>query len=141
MKEIKAAFDAAPGKITQGVAFAIGRSIQKIERNVKREAPSNKRMTGGNLKQSVRSSMLGIASGKVEVGVDYGIFVEKGTRPHLITAKNKKVLASRSNSGFTIFGKTVNHPGTKPNPFFQRGIDKSEGDVAQYFKDVLANAI
>lgn len=56
------------------------------------------------------------------------IFLEKGTRPHVIVPRNKKVLrfapaGSRRLSGAPrkgakmIFTKRVNHPGTKAYPF------------------------
>lgn len=131
LKEIKAKFDQAPGKMTQEVDTAVRKSILRIEGATKREAPVNKQSAGGNLRQSIRSGMLGVASGEVEVGVDYGVFVEEGTRPHVITAKSAKVLANKYTG--QIFGRTVNHPGTKANPFFKRGIDASEGDIAAYF--------
>lgn len=134
LEAIKAVFDQAPAKTTQEVDYAIRKSILRIESTVKREAPVNKQSGGGNLHQSIRSSMLGVASGKVEVGVDYGVYVEQGTRPHVIRAVNAKVLANRQGQ---IFGKTVNHPGTKANPFFQRGIDKAQPDISAYFARAL----
>lgn len=59
-------------------------------------------------------------------------FFEKGTRPHPIRVKNKKVLATLSEytnkaynlstdkmgNEWQIFGKKVQHPGTSPKPFF-----------------------
>lgn len=51
---------------------------------------------------------------KVSTNVEYARFVEFGTKPHIIRAKNKPVLGTKK-VGF--FGKEVNHPGTKPKPF------------------------
>lgn len=48
-----------------------------------------------------------------EYGFGYEYLVVNGTAPHIITAKNAKVLTN----GKSFFGKTVNHTGTKANPF------------------------
>lgn len=132
-------FRMAPIRMTEEISRAINASIQTVERNVKREAPVNKQTGGGNLRQSIRSSMLGVASGKVEVGAEYGAAVETGTRPHLIRPVKKKALANRRTGQF--FGKLVRHPGTKPNPFFERGVDASRSSIDQFFIRAVQNAL
>lgn len=47
---------------------------------------------------------------------EYDIFVEKGTKPHMISAKPGSVLAFKV-GGKQVFARTVRHPGTRPNPF------------------------
>jgi HK97 gp10 family phage protein len=136
---VQTVFRAAPLKMTDEIHKAIQRSILTIERNVKREAPVNKKPGGGNLRQSVRSSMLGVASGTVEVGAEYGIYVEGGTRPHQIRPVRKMVLANRRTG--EIFGRLVNHPGTKANPFFSRGVDQSRADIDRFFIKAVQNAL
>lgn len=50
---------------------------------------------------------------------DYGKFVRGGTKPHIIRARLKKSLHFFvGNSEF--FAASVNHPGTKPNPYHER---------------------
>lgn len=132
-------FKAAPLKLTDEIHKAIAFSVQKIQRNTMREAPVNKQSGGGNLRQSIRSSMLGVASGMVEVGAEYGVYVEAGTRPHIIVPKVKRALANRRTN--QMFGRVVHHPGTKPNPFFGRGVDASQGDIDQAFIKAAQNAL
>lgn len=59
------------------------------------------------------------------------VFLEKGTKPHIIRPKNKKALAFRSlekgpsgnsNYGDKIIVKEVKHPGFEARPFFDKGI-------------------
>jgi HK97 gp10 family phage protein len=137
--QVTALFKAAPARMTQEIHNAVSRSILQIERNVKREAPVNKRGGGGNLRQSIRSQMLGVAKGMVEVGAEYGAFVEFGTRPHVIRVKHKKVLANRREN--KIFGEVVHHPGTRANPFFTRGISASERAVNKEFEKAVKNVL
>ena len=51
----------------------------------------------------------------------YAAFMEDGTKPHVIEARNAKALRFRGRTGF-VFRKRVNHPGTKAYRFMERGI-------------------
>lgn len=61
----------------------------------------------------------------------YAPYVEFGTRPHIITAVNAKVLANRKTG--QIFGPVVHHPGTKANPFLERILAASKPDIDALF--------
>lgn len=137
--QVDKAFRKAPEKMTGELHDAIAQSILRIERNTKREAPVNKQGGGGNLRQSIRSQMIGTAKGMVEVGAEYGAYVEFGTRPHIIRVKNKKVLANRRTN--QIFGRVVHHPGTKANPFFSRGIKATEEIFNSNIMQAVRNAL
>jgi len=129
---IKNRFKMAPIKMTMELNKAVGRIITKIESSAKRNAPVNKRSGGGNLRQSIRSMMTGPASGKVEVGANYAVFVHEGTRPHVIRIRQKKVLANVREK--KIFGKVVMHPGTRANPFLQDAVDQNENFIDKEFR-------
>ncbi|MCR8679240.1 MULTISPECIES: HK97 gp10 family phage protein [Campylobacter] len=82
----------------------------------------------GNLKKDIK--VISYSHKKVIVGntklAPYAKFVHFGTKPHIIKAKNKKVLAAKGK----IFGKKVNHPGTKASPYLKNALDsyiKGEG--------------
>lgn len=75
--------------------------------------------------------------GKVEARAPYAIFVHEGTAPHVIAAKNRKVLSD----GSQIFGKRVNHPGTKAQPFFTRGIRASEAKITSLISQDMDNIL
>ena len=65
-------------------------------------------------------SVPGATTYELADGVTYGIHVEFGTDPHLIIAKNKKVLANKKKG--LIFGKIVHHPGTTSQPFMRPAL-------------------
>lgn len=128
---IKATFQKYPREMSTELHSAIGKSIKQVQSKAMREAPVNKQSGGGNLRQSIRASMTGALSGVVEVGVQYATYVHDGTRPHIIEVRNKKVLAN-SRTG-QVFGRKVNHPGTRANPFLQRAVDQAKPDIDRYF--------
>jgi hypothetical protein len=90
--------------------------------------------------------MTGRFSGVIESKAKYSLFVEDGTKPHIITT-SKRTLARKpagswsnvSKKGYAIFGKTVHHPGTKANPYMKRGIEKSKNDINGFFKKAILN--
>jgi len=65
----------------------------------------------------------------------YAPYVEFGTAPHLITAKNARVLANTKTG--QIFGPVVHHPGTKANPFLERIMAAAQPDIDALFLGAL----
>lgn len=129
------AFNNAPELATEEFSDALDKSIKKVEGDAKKNAPVNKQTGGGNLRQSIRSFMRGKATGIVEVGAKYAIYVHEGTRAHEINVRTKKVLANRRTG--QIFGKRVQHPGTRANPFLRNAAEGSEGFINNLFTNAL----
>lgn len=65
----------------------------------------------------------------------YAPYVEFGTPPHTITAKNARVLANMKTG--QIFGPVVHHPGTKANPFMERIVASAQPDIDTLFVGAL----
>jgi len=87
------------------------------ERLAKKKAPAKE----GDLRQKIRSEIQkGTLTGTVISGADHSAPVEFGSKPHVIRAWNKKVLANVNTGQF--FGKKVNHPGTSPQPFLEPAV-------------------
>lgn len=112
-----------------------------VERHVKRKAPHKT----GKLKSSITHTVAGYGA---VVYANEGIapyvdWVIDGTRPHKICAKNKQALwwgekgfglvitpgGSGHFTGLEHPVKCVNHPGTKPNPFFEKGYEEAKDDM------------
>jgi hypothetical protein len=65
--------------------------------------------------------------------------IEKGTKPHDITAGPGKLMPVFSKSGFTgKFAKTIHHKGSKSFKPFSRSIDSSWNIVSQTVSDKVA---
>ena len=64
--------------------------------------------------------------------VKYGPSVEYGSKPHIIKAKNAKVLTD----GKTFFGKQVRHPGTSPQSYLRLAFDTCKKNTP----DIMAKA-
>lgn len=97
-----------------------------LESNIKREAPYDQ----GRLRRSIRVDTrlfdgYGLVTGYWDEGLaPHGIYVLAGTKPHDIRPKHKKALAWEGMPTDYPVG-VVHHPGTKPNDFLGRGLQKT----------------
>jgi len=64
---------------------------------------------------------------------NYAVHVEFGTKPHVIlyTKPGRGGLYNKDTG--QGFGRRVNHPGTRPNPFMERIVKDSEGEINKTF--------
>jgi HK97 gp10 family phage protein len=103
--------------------------------------------------------------------LEYAVFVERGTRPHIIRPRRARALrfevggetvfaayvVQPSRGGLVItpkrrralrfevprrvvFAKKVEHPGTEPQPFFQRALQKYRAQWKRIWKGVMGGA-
>lgn len=68
--------------------------------------------------------------------VNYGVFVEFGTKPHIITPSKKKSLRFFIGSK-AVFSKSVKHPGYKGDPFLMNAAKETFGNLERIFNTEL----
>lgn len=90
-----------------------------------------------NLSRSITLGQVSASAVTIEAQAPYAGYVEHGTRPHRITPKNAKALrfapskAGRRLTGTprtgasVVFAMSVEHPGTKAQPFMRPGAEKA----------------
>lgn len=114
-----------------------GRQVSKDAQNY---LTSNGNINTGKLHNSIKGqySKLSNVGFKytVSAGAKHAIFIEEGTRPHIIRARRKKVLMFYQD-GKPVFTKEVFHPGTKESPFMSRALQ----DNAPCFIDSIEEVI
>ena len=94
---------------------ALERAIPAIANDLQTELKIKAPVDTARLRQSIK--VIVTNKGLLISMVNYGLFVEFGTPPHVIKPKSKKALKF----GDTIV-KKVNHPGTRPNPFIRTAL-------------------
>jgi len=67
--------------------------------------------------------------------VPYWVYVEKGTRPHMIFPVNASVLHFTV-GGQDVFTRYVFHPGTKPNPVVERSWKRALAAVPEIWAKI-----
>lgn len=104
------------------LAFIEGLAFDIVNR-LKQRCP----VDNGQLRSSINFNVSG---NTINISMlDYGVYVEFGTPPHVIRPKNRKSLKfeagrkARLESGGKnpnmVFAKEVKHPGTRPQPFIR----------------------
>ena len=78
---------------------------------------------------------------KLQALAPYAKFVVEGTRPHEIHPASANVLVFKAKSGDLVFTKLVRHPGTKPNPFLQRAVDKAREQIDSIWAELFYNLV
>lgn len=104
----------------------VGRFVRRNARTVEYQQKSLAPVRSGALKRSI-GTWYGRFNGELEarVGanpapgnnrVGYALYMQKGTRPHVIRPRQAKALRFVMN-GQVVYAAKVNHPGTRPRPY------------------------
>jgi HK97 gp10 family phage protein len=100
--------------------------------SMRQEAPE----VTGALKSSITIEKIGELTYVVGPTVDYSIYVEYGTKPHLILPKHARALRFETEDGI-VFAKKVYHPGSAPNPFVHRAAEATIRNAGQIIGEVV----
>jgi len=141
---------------TESFRIAILKATLEMKKAAKlkiRQMTRGSRVKSGYLINNIihRVTSKGI-TGEVISKAPYSIFIEEGTRPHIVRRRTKKVLAGplrgrppgwnvseKSKSmGYATYGKEIRHPGTQPRPFmypaWRYGMKVFERELRKVFR-------
>lgn len=105
---------------------------------------SGRSFTGrtGQLAQSIGWRPAGGGSSEVYANAEYAGFVENGTRPHVIRPGNRLALRFPVGGGAGFgFARMINHPGSRPHPFFFADSSVRSEHMQAAGRSVLAGII
>ena len=124
LADLQRMLDTLPAKIEANIMRgALRAGVKELAQEAQRTAAFVDR--SGALRDSIRTTTR-MRAGTVQAAMVsgpnkkdkrpyYGRFIEFGTKPHVIKAKNGKVLA--------IGVSSVHHPGIRPHPFMRPAMD------------------
>lgn len=121
-------------KSRDNVQKAIKKSAFNIESQAKKNLASNKSVVTGHLRRSVATQMGDLEATIHTSNVKYAVIVEKGSRPHIIRAKNKKALYWK---GASHPVKQVNHPGSKAKPYLEPAFESEKDKFIENLKEAI----
>lgn len=123
--------------------------LQRIKEEALREAKRNAPVKFGRLRANIRGRILNYGTRKpdIEIYVDeakvpYANIVAEGSKKHIILPKRGKWLHWIGEKGEVWVRKvgppvTAIHPGTKPNPFLERTMQKMRPRLIRRLEEVL----
>jgi hypothetical protein len=130
LSQLTSAFAKAPATVTPILQRALSASSAILaSHTIKGIVP----WRTGFLTQTFRAEMQGLVLHWFPTA-SYAPYVEFGTRPHVITAKNAQALYW---PGAAHPVKSVNHPGTAPNDFMGRIVQASQSEINAQFATAL----
>ena len=106
----------------------------KIEATAKANLTNNRSVKTGHLRRGIVTD---VGNMKVSVhtsNIKYARGVEEGTKPHIITAKNKKALYWK---GAKRPVKLVNHPGSKAKPYLEPAFESEKDKFIENLKEAI----
>lgn len=120
----------------------VGRDIERYARAAIREAGERAEHLAktttrfedvtGALRRSIGFRMSGDYSGQFFASAPHALFVEAGTRPHVIEARNAPMLRFQI-GGRWISARSVRHPGTRARDFMRDAAEQSNaGELVEY---------
>jgi len=95
----------------------------------------------GKLARSIVTEVDEDGEASIKALAPYAAYVIRGTAPREIRPVNASCLAFRAAGGDMVFTRFVRHPGTKPNPFLQRAVDKARENVEEIFDELFGEMI
>jgi Bacteriophage HK97-gp10, putative tail-component len=99
--------------------------------------PSDPPATGSFFRGDLEGS---VGFGATSNGFPYGLALEFGSAPHVITPKHRRALRFAGGGGW-VFATKVNHPGTKEGRFMRDALDSSAPAITQAFESSIDDAI
>ena len=118
-------------RLEEAVKSLVERAADYGEEEMKRRAPVRK----GRLRGSIRKRVdLVNLEAEVGPGVPYAVFVEFGTRPHIIRPVRAQALRFEV-GGEIVFAKLVRHPGTRPQPFMRETAEAVERRIPGLWRE------
>lgn len=109
--------------------YEFTRLAYELHANARMNAP----VDTGQLKRMISINRKNEFHYQIISNAEYSIFVEYGTSPHIIRAKNKSSLYWTVD-GKSFFSKSVMHPGTNPYPFMRPARNKIITKLKNLFK-------
>lgn len=128
--------DAAIRELLNSETGPVGRDLvvkaQRVTQDAKRRCPVSPSGSGdhssGHLRSSIDWDLSRDEEGlHADIGttVDYALYVEFGTKPHIIESHGPYPLRNRKTG--QVFGRRVRHPGTTAQPFLRPALDSIRG--------------
>ena len=127
--------DSVAGNVQRAARMGIDETLGACVKRAKDDAPVRTTAYHGSIQMRPAVMEKGSITGYWgSFRILYAIFIELGTKAHIIRPKNKKALFWK---GASHPVKEVKHPGTKPNPVLTRAAEEEYPKLAGRIRKYL----
>ena len=127
----------APDNIREGLDQTIAEVAEAIKGTIAILIHSRT----GHLASSFYVFHVGPVQYDVRTDVPYGLFVDRGTAPHMIYPRNPGGVLRFEVGGDVVFTRYVHHPGTWPQNFMEAALEYHKQDLLDKIRDGLTRWI
>jgi HK97 gp10 family phage protein len=123
---------------------AMQQTVTTVASAAKENAPVG---VSGELRSSINGEVTQAVgadvTGRVGTSVEYGLYVERGSRPHwpplmpILLWVTRKLQAEKPYLTALMIQRKIAWHGTKPKPFLQPAFEASKGQVQHFFERAL----
>jgi hypothetical protein len=111
----------------RGSKQAIGEAMLKCAEYAKADAQKRVQKRSGDLSRNIIARNISEEGFQLAANRAYAVYLELGTRPHVIVPVKKKALhwevrVGKRGKKLDVFAQKVHHPGTDPFPFLYPAI-------------------
>lgn len=137
-KGVRRALQLLDDRITSSARQALGQAAAYAAERARTTSTFKDRT--GRLRRSIQRGAKSTYSLFVRTGARYALFVEDGTRPHVISARRARALRFVV-GGTTVFRTSVRHPGTKATHFMRTARDNAEAQLTRFVEVGIRQAV
>lgn len=124
---------AAPAHLAAGMRATMERSLLLIEADARRAVPQDTRALMNSIHHQIAATPQAV-TGTVGPALRYGVFVERGTRPHWPPAGPLQGWAQRHGIPVFLVQRAIARKGTRPRPFLLPAFEKHRAAIAAAFE-------
>lgn len=121
-------------RVNSEITEAIKKSVLTISKEAKSNLANNGSVDTGHLRRSIATKVKATEGEVHTSNLKYAIYVEEGTRPHVIKAKKKKYLYWE---GAKHPVRQVKHPGSKEKPYLVPAFNKETPEFIKRLEKVV----
>ena len=107
----------------------VGRDLDKRATRVMMAAKAQAGYKTGRLRADISKQWMPSRPGRLTIrvgsGVRHALVHHEGARPHVIRAKNAKMLRYINRDGHVVFAQSVNHPGHRANQYLTDNLRRA----------------
>lgn len=116
--------------------------IESSAEYAKRQMQSHCPVKTGALRDSIQIDLNGSGDeARIQPALEYGVYMEKGTVPHVILPRRARVLHWVNDAGQDCFASKVQHPGTAPRNFVMKAAVEVSVEVVRLWKVTFESVV
>jgi hypothetical protein len=137
LDELRERLAGTPDQTHREMRSAMTRSLVLLEGEMRRLAPRDTGRLQGSITHTITGGGANL-TGRVGPSVQYGLYVEKGTRAHFPPIDAISGWARRHGMHPFALARAISRRGTRAQPFVEPSLQRHQGAIVRLFSEIGA---